>query len=161
VFLGGFLTHHFSWRSIFVVNAFLGCIVIFLILWKLRREVHEAKREKFDVPSSIILSITLLLITHGFSQLSAMQGVWLILAGALGMIVFVKWETKAESPVLDINLFRNNRVFAFSNLAALIHYSATFAFTFLLSLYLQYIKKLTPESAGLVLWIGVVASKAA
>jgi MFS family permease len=52
---------------------------------------------------------------------------------------------------LDIGLFRNNRVFAFSNLAALINYSATFAVTFLLSLYLQYIKKLTPEDAGLVL----------
>jgi MFS family permease len=80
-----------------------------------------------------------------------MRGVWLILPGALGILVFVKWEAKTESPVLEINLFRHNRVFAFSNLAALIHYSATFAVTFLLSLYLQYIKKLTPESAGLVL----------
>jgi EmrB/QacA subfamily drug resistance transporter len=150
-FLGGFLTHHFGWRSIFVVNAFLGCIVILLILWKLREEVHEAKKEKFDLPGSMIFSITLLLILYGFSQLSTMRGVWLILPGVLGMIVFVKRETRAESPVLDINLFRNNRVFAFSNLAALIHYSATFAVTFLLSLYLQYVKKLTPESAGLVL----------
>jgi MFS family permease len=160
-FLGGFLTHHFSWRSIFVLNALLGLIVIFLIFLKLKREVHKAEKEKFDLIGSIIFSITLLLILYGFSQLSTMRGVWLILPGVLGMIVFVKWETKAESPVLDINLFRNNRVFAFSNLAALIHYSATFAITFLLSLYLQYIKKLTPESAGLVLWIGVVASKAA
>ena len=74
-----------------------------------------------------------------------------ILPGALGILVFIKWETKIESPVLDINLFRNNRVFAFSNLATLINYSATFAVTFLLSLYLQYIKKLTPENAGLIL----------
>jgi MFS family permease len=88
---------------------------------------------------------------YGFSQLSTIRGVWLILPGALGILAFVKWETKTESPVLDINLFRNNRVFAFSNLAALINYSATFAVTFLLSLYLQYIKKLTPENAGLVL----------
>jgi EmrB/QacA subfamily drug resistance transporter len=150
-FLGGFLTHHLGWRSIFVVNVFLGLIVIFLILWKLKGEVHQAKKEKFDLAGSIIFSITLLLIMYGFSQLSTMRGVWLILPGVLGIIVFVKWETKTESPVLDINLFRNNRVFAFSNLAALIHYSATFAITFLLSLYLQYIKKLTPESAGLVL----------
>ncbi len=150
-FLGGFLTHHLGWRSIFVVNVFLGLIVIFLILWKLKGEVHEARKEKFDLAGSIIFSITLLLIMYGFSQLSTMRGVWLILAGALGILAFVKWETKTESPVLDINLFRNNRVFAFSNLAALIHYSATFAVTFLLSLYLQCIRKLTPETAGLVL----------
>jgi EmrB/QacA subfamily drug resistance transporter len=150
-FLGGFLTHHLSWRSIFLVNVFLGLVIIFLIFWKLKGEGHEANEEKFDLTGAIIYSTTLLLIMYGFSQLSTMRGVWLILPGALGILVFVKWETKAESPVLDINLFRNNRVFAFSNLAALINYSATFAVTFLLSLYLQYIKKLTPENAGLVL----------
>jgi EmrB/QacA subfamily drug resistance transporter len=150
-FLGGFLTHHLSWRSIFVLNVFLGLIVIFLILWKLKGEGYEAEKETFDLAGSIIFGITLLLLMYGFSQLSTMRGVWLILTGALGLIVFVKWETKTESPVLDINLFRNNRVFAFSNLAALIHYSATFAVTFLLSLYLQHIKELTPEGAGLVL----------
>jgi MFS family permease len=69
----------------------------------------------------------------------------------LAIFAFVKWETKVENPVLEISLFRNNRVFAFSNLAALINYSATFAVTFLLSLYLQYIKALTPETAGLIL----------
>ncbi len=150
-FLGGFLTHHFGWRSIFVVNVFLGLIVIFLIFWKLKGEVHKTEKERFDLAGSIIFSITLLLILYGFSQLSTIRGVWLILPGALGILAFVMRETKTETPVLDINLFRNNRVFAFSNLAAVIHYSATFAVTFLLSLYLQYIKKLTPEGAGVVL----------
>jgi MFS family permease len=67
------------------------------------------------------------------------------------MIAFVRWETKVEYPVLNISLFGNNRVFAFSNLAALINYSATSAISFLLSLYLQYTKGLTPQDAGLIL----------
>ncbi|MBC8443686.1 MAG: MFS transporter, partial [Deltaproteobacteria bacterium] len=50
-----------------------------------------------------------------------------------------------------VQLFRNNRAFTFSSLAALINYSATFAVTFLMSLYLQYIKGLSPQSAGTVL----------
>jgi EmrB/QacA subfamily drug resistance transporter len=150
-FFGGFLTHHLSWRSIFVVNVFLGLIVVFLIFWKLKGEGHEVEKEKFDFTGSTIFSVTLFFIMYGFSQLSTMRGVWLILPGALGILAFVKWEAKTESPVLETNLFRNNRVFAFSNLAALIHYSATYAVTFLLSLYLQYIKKLGPENAGLVL----------
>ncbi len=150
-FLGGFLTHHLGWRSIFFVNVLLGFIIIFFIFWKLKEEWHEAREEKFDLTGSIIFSITLLLILYGFSQLSTMRGVWFILPGVLGILAFIKWETKIESPVLEINLFRNNRVFAFSNLAALINYSATFAITFLLSLYLQYIKGLTAENAGLIL----------
>lgn len=150
-FLGGFLTHYLGWRSIFLVNVFLGVIIIFFIFWKLKGERAEANKEKFDLTGSMIFSITLLLIMYGFSQLSSMRGAWIILPGILGILTFVKWETKIENPVLDINLFKNNRVFAFSNLAALINYSATFAVTFLLSLYLQYIKKLTPENAGLIL----------
>jgi MFS family permease len=58
---------------------------------------------------------------------------------------------KAKSPVLDVNLFASSRVFAFSNLAALINYSATWAVSFLLSLYLQYVRGLSPQNAGFVL----------
>jgi MFS family permease len=66
-------------------------------------------------------------------------------------VIFVRWEIKQKHPILQIELFKNNIVFAFSNLAALINYSATFAVSFLLSLYLQYIKGFTPEKAGLIL----------
>ena len=50
-----------------------------------------------------------------------------------------------------MKLFAGNKVFAFSSLAALLNYSATFAVTFLLSLYLQYIKGMPPQAAGTVL----------
>jgi len=80
-----------------------------------------------------------------------MLGIWLIIMGASGIFAFVKRELGAESPLLDINLFRKNRVFAFSNLALLLNYSAAFAVSFLISLYLQYIKGLSPQSAGLIL----------
>ena len=150
-FLGGFLTHQLGWRSIFFVNVFLGLIIISLLLLKVEREWQEAKDEKIDLTGSIIFSLTILLIIYGFSQVSTMRGVYVVLLGALGMGLFVKWESKVEHPVLNITLFKNNRVFVFSNLAALIHYGATFAVTFLLSLYLQYIKGLTPEKAGLIL----------
>ncbi len=150
-FLGGFLTHHLSWRSIFLVNILLGLIILGFIFLTLKTEWMEARKEKFDILGSMIYSITLLLITYGFSQLSTIRGVWFILPGCLGLIAFVRWETKIENPILDINLFRKNKAFAFSNLAALINYSATFAIIFLLSLYLQYIKGLNAESAGFVM----------
>jgi MFS family permease len=50
-----------------------------------------------------------------------------------------------------VRLFRGNAQFTFSNLAALIHYSATFGMTFLLSIYLQSVKGLDPQGAGLIL----------
>jgi MFS family permease len=54
-------------------------------------------------------------------------------------------------PVLDIKLFRDNRAFAFSNVAALINYSATFAVTFLMSLYLYYVKEFSVDKVGIIL----------
>lgn len=149
--LGGFLTEHFGWRSIFLAIVPLGLVTIAFILWKLKGEWAGAKGEKFDFTGSIIYSLMLIAIIYGFSVLPGPLGICLTLAGVLGILAFVKWEMKVESPVLDINLFRNNRVFAFSNLAALINFSATFAVGFLLSLYLQYVKGFGPGYAGLIL----------
>lgn len=150
-FFGGLLTQHFGWRSIFWVNVILCLLIIALLFWKLKGEWAEARGEKFDVTGSIIYSLMIIAIMYGFTILPDIVGVVLIVAGAGGLVGFIMWETRVKSPVLDIGLFRHNIVFALSNLAALINYSATFAVTFLLSLYLQYIKGFSPEHAGLVL----------
>jgi MFS family permease len=67
------------------------------------------------------------------------------------MPLFVMREQRAVHPLFDITLISRNRVFAFSSLAALIHYAATSAIGFFLSLFLQYIKELGPRDAGFVL----------
>lgn len=150
-FLGGLLTQHFGWRSIFWANVPLCLMVISLILWKLKGEWADAKGEKFDFAGSVIYGLALTVFIYGLSELPALWAGWLILVGAVGILAFVKWETRVASPVFKIGLFRDNAVFAFSNLAALINYSATFAISFLLSLYLQHLRGFSPQSAGLIL----------
>ncbi len=150
-FLGGFLTQNFGWRSIFLSNVPLGLIIFGLVLLRLKGEWAEARGESFDLPGSIIYGLTLMAVIYGFSLLPALPGACLILLGTIGVFAFIKLEARMESPVLNVNLFRKKPVFAFSNLAALISYSSTFAVGFLLSLYLQYIKGLTPQNAGLIL----------
>jgi MFS family permease len=77
----------------------------------------------------------------------------LVLAGGIGMIFFFWLQKKSPNPVFEVSLFQENRTFLFSSLAALIHYAATFAVTFQISLYLQYIKGMNPKTAGMVLMI--------
>ncbi|MBA7714974.1 Riboflavin transporter RibZ [subsurface metagenome] len=149
--LGGILTQHFGWRSIFMVTVPLGVAAIFLVLRKMKGEWAEAKGEKFDFIGAIIYGLALVGVIYGFSMLPEMLGVSLIVAGALGIFAFVRRERRVESPLLDIKLFDKNKAFVFSNLTHLISYSSTFSVAFLLSLYLQYIKGLSPQSAGLVL----------
>ncbi len=150
-FLGGFLTQHFGWRSIFLATVPLGLIVIASVFWKLKGEWAEAKGQKFDLSGSLIYGLGLVAIIYGLSLLPTIWGALAILTGIAVILVFIRWEMKVASPVLHMNLFKNNTVFAFSNLAALINYSATFAVIFLLSLYLQYVKGLGPQNAGLIL----------
>jgi EmrB/QacA subfamily drug resistance transporter len=148
---GGFLTQHLGWRSIFLVNVPLGGLVIFFLSTKLRNEWAEARGEKFDFSGSVLYSMSLIMLMYGLSLLPARAGIAFTLAGIGGAALFVFWEKKAMSPLLNMDLFSRNPAFAFSNLAALINYSATFAVTFLMSFYLQYIQGLTPGQAGMVL----------
>ncbi len=149
--LGGFLTYRFGWRSIFLVNVPLGLFVIYLVAAKLDREWADAQGEKFDVVGSLFYAFTLVALMYGLSLLPAISGVWFILAGMTGCLLFVFWDRRAASPLLNMDLFFRNPAFAFSNLAALINYSATFGVTFLLSLYLQYVQGFTPQHAGMIL----------
>jgi EmrB/QacA subfamily drug resistance transporter len=151
--LGGVLTGHFGWRSIFFLSAFLGLLVIGVVLWKLKGEWTGAKGQRFDLAGSVIYALGLVALVYGFTLLPAPLGAWLIIGGAIGLSAFTRWEMKTRSPVLDLRLFRNSKTFTFSNLAALINYSATFAVTFLISLYLQYrpVKPFDPQDAGLIL----------
>jgi len=149
--LGGILTQHLGWRSIFFLGAILGLAVIGITLWKLKGEWTGAKGEKFDLAGSVIYVIGLVALVYGFTLLPAMLGVGLIIGGIIGLLAFARWEVRTKSPVLDISLFKNSKAFTMSNVAALINYSATFAVSFLISLYLQYVKGFNPASAGLIL----------
>jgi EmrB/QacA subfamily drug resistance transporter len=148
--LGGIMTQYLGWRSLFWAMIPLGILILGLTYWKLKDEWAECKGEKFDIKGSVFYSIVLVMVMYGFSILPNIIGIILVIAGIIGFIGFLIYELRIESPVLNVGLFKN-KTFAFSNLAALINYSATFAVTFLLSLYLQYIKALDPLSAGLIL----------
>lgn len=149
--IGGFLTQHFGWRSVFFASAPLGLVNIPIIARKLEGEWTGARGERFDLRGAIAYCASLAALMYGFSRLASPWGAGLVIAGALGIAAFVVWERGARNPLLHVELFESNRVYAFSNLAALINYSASSAVTFLMSLYLQYIKALTPQAAGLVL----------
>ncbi len=149
--LGGLLTAHLGWRSIFYMSAPLGLITLLLTLYSLKGEWADAREEKLDIKGSLIYALSVIAITYGLTLLPAASGILYLLIGMLGGVAFVKSQLTAKYPVFNVRLFKNNRVFAFSNIAALINYGATAGVTFLLSLYLQYIKGMPPQTAGLVL----------
>jgi EmrB/QacA subfamily drug resistance transporter len=150
-FLGGVLTGYFGWHSIFLVNVPIGLFAIGLIFWKLQGEWAESRGEHFDLPGSVMYGMTIITVMYGFSNLPDPGAFALIGFGTVMLAAFILWELRNTSPILNVRILVKNRVFAFSNLAALINYSATFAVTFFLSLYLQYIRGFSPQYAGFIL----------
>ena len=149
--IGGLLTHSLGWRSIFITIFLVGLASIILVFSKIRSEWADAAGEKFDLKGSVIYGVSVFAVMYGFSKLPTATGWILLLAGISATLLFLLVENRMEHPVFDIKLFLNNRVLAFSSLAAFINYAATNAIGFFMSLYLQYIKGLDAHTAGFVM----------
>jgi EmrB/QacA subfamily drug resistance transporter len=150
-FFGGLMTQHFGWRSIFVLTAPIGAVSIFITLKYLKGEWADAREERLDVVGSLLFGLSISALVYGASLLPAGTAVVWLVVGGIGMLIFIRRQRRIDYPVFDMSLFSQNKLFAFSSLAALINYSATFAVTFLISLYLQYLKDMSPQTAGTVL----------
>ena len=151
-FFGGMLTQQLGWHSIFVVSALLGLISTLIAFRFLDKdEVQHNKSGNMDFKGLITFMLGLVCLVYGSSQIPDTKG-WLIMGGGLlSLVLFWIIETKEKIPVIDTKMYTKNRLFAYSNLAALINYCATAAIVFFLSLYLQKVQQLTPQQAGLIL----------
>lgn len=149
--IGGMLTQYLGWRSIFAFLVPFGIISLILIKTRIKTEWAESGGEKFDWKGSLFYGFALFSFMYGFSRLPSSTGGIFLISGLLLAGVFLYYEKKVTNPVFDIRLLLRNRVFAFSGIAALIHYSATSATGFFLSLYLQYLKGFDARTAGLIM----------
>ncbi|MEW6265229.1 MAG: MFS transporter [Thermodesulfobacteriota bacterium] len=150
-FVGGLLTQHLGWRSIFWLISPLTLVALFMIGRFMTQEWKDEAGGRFDALGSGLYGLAIAALIYGASLLPRPAAAGLMGLGLAGLAVFVLVEARQAHPVLEISLFRHNQTFVFSGLAALINYAATFAVTFLVSLYLQYIKGLSPQQAGLIL----------
>ena len=150
-FVGGVLTQRWGWPSVFWVSVPLG-LATMLVAWRgLKGEWTGDTSGRFDGIGSAIYAAALVALMGGLSASRGVVAGGLVTLALAALAAFVWWERRVANPVLDVKLLAQNLVFARSNLAALINYSATFAVTFVLSLYLQLIRGLDPRQAGLVL----------
>ena len=149
--LGGILNHQLGWPSIFFFSAFLGLVTFVFAVVKLKGEWADARGESFDAPGAAAYLSGIAATLFGFSMIASGFAKYVFGAGLVLLAIFVWRQAKIRHPLLDIRLFSRNLTFAFSNLAALINYSATFALGFLLSVYLQIIRGFDSQVSGLIL----------
>lgn len=150
-FLGGILTQYLGWQSIFFLSATVALLVLIGTFLAINEDWKEERKQKFDMMGSVLYALGLSAIIYGFTILPAILGFILLAVGIFIIVIFSIYEKKQLDPVFNIRVFLGNKVFKYSSLSALINYSATFAISFMLSLYLQYVRGLSPRDAGLIL----------
>jgi len=152
--LSGFMVTHLGWRWIFYLGVLVELLCLLLTVLKLKGEWADARGERFDFAGTVVFIVSLFCLIYGTLNQKE-GGIYsvLIASGALGLLMFLAFEYRSSSPILDVGLLIHNRVFAFSNLATLINYAASYGIAFFFSLYLQVVRGYSPEGAGLILII--------
>jgi EmrB/QacA subfamily drug resistance transporter len=150
-FIGGLLTQLGGWQMVFLASAPFGIVAILLAHLNLKELKPEKSDVPFDLKGSIVCSLAILSFVYGGGKILTPYGILFFVTGIILFAYFFMLEKKHRSPILNVQLFKTNKLFSYSNMAALINYAATSGVGFLLSLYLQFGKGLSPRDAGLVL----------
>jgi MFS family permease len=165
--LGGFLTQHFGWPSIFFINVPIS-LGMLLVSFRVLRRDSRSVATPFDLRGAGAMAVALATLLFALSQgpergWSSPAVAASLVVTLLAWVVFFWTEVRTPHPALDIRLFRS-KVFSASTLAAFLCYLATAATNFLMPFFLIQGCALTTQRAGMAMMmvpLGMLALTAA
>jgi MFS family permease len=149
--LGGILTAAFGWRAVFV-SMTLICLAALLCscIFVPAKQQKSGSQVKLDWSGMACYIVALFLFLYGLSTIiDSRLGIALTIIGLALCVLFVFIELRTKAPIIDVRIFTRNKNFTLSNIAAMFNYAATFAVTYLMSIYLQEIKGMSAWAAGI------------
>lgn len=149
-FFGGFITQHLGWRSLFYCVIPFGLLITLLIQYGISKLPPLSNKSRLDIFATIVFAAGLTSLLFGLSIEPGVITPALLCVSVICFVIFTRRELTSSNPILGIALLKHTG-FAFSNLASLINYCATFAVTYTLTIYLQSLKGYSPQDSGLIL----------
>lgn len=150
--LGGLIVTNASWRWIFLVNVPIGLLALWFG-WRHLQEHRHPASGRFDIAGFVLSGTALALIVYTLSE--GPRSGWtspLVVAcglvGVLAAVVVTIVELRIPSPMLDLRLL-HNRMFRQCNLVGLFSIASFLGVTFVMPLYLQLLRGMTPLASGL------------
>jgi EmrB/QacA subfamily drug resistance transporter len=149
--IGGVLTQHIGWESIFFINVPIGIAAIAITLAKV--EESTGPRARLDWPGFVTFSAGLFFLIFALVRGnpegwgSGLIVAFLVAAGVL-LVAFLVIEVRRREPMLDLALFRKP-AFAGASIAAFALSASIFSMFLYLTLYLQNVLGYEPLDAGL------------
>jgi EmrB/QacA subfamily drug resistance transporter len=150
--VGGLLTEHVGWSSIFYLNVPIGVVAIAASLLLIDESKDTSEDQRPDLPGQLTSAVGLFAITYGLIEANGYgwgsgRIVGAFAVAAVALVAFVLLERHQGAPMLDLRLFRNG-TFAGANVVLLLVALAMFGVFFFLSLYMQDILGYSPVEAG-------------
>ena len=154
--VGGLLTRYAGWQYIFYLNVPIAIATLLLVPRTVPESRLATTRRRFDALGALTGTAGLALLVDAVSQ--APQYGWggtrtiAVLAAAAALLVaFVVTESRVESPLLPLEIFRR-RTLTGANTAGLLLGASFYAFFFVGTLYMQEVLHYSPLQAG-VAWL--------
>jgi EmrB/QacA subfamily drug resistance transporter len=141
VLLGGVLTEYVGWQWIFFVNIPIAAVTLALVPRYVRESRADGLRRHFDSFGAVTVTASLMLLVFGLTQANRVgwgsaQTIGVFIASAVLMAVFLANETRSQSPLVPLGIFRR-RTLTGANLVGFGLGTMIFGMFFLLSLYMQ------------------------
>ncbi|MEM0139278.1 MAG: MFS transporter [Ferroplasma sp.] len=157
ILVGGIITTFIGWEYIFYINIPIGIIAAILGFKNIKS--REKIKTYFDIPGLISLFLSLTFVAYGAADIAGVGvGLFnslLIITGVIILFIFIYIEKKAMHPIIDMKIFKN-RVFNFSLFASFFESMGYLSVIFIIIMYLQGIRGLSPLNASLLLVPGYV-----
>lgn len=155
--IGGWLTEVWGWRAVFYAQVPPGVLLLLAIKMFLNGEWKSDEKMPFDWWGMGIFSLFAINLVFGLSLFPKLVGILLVLVAVGCLMLFIVHQSKSRRPLIRVQMFLESRVFSLSLATSFFMYASNFAMAFLLSLYLQNIKGLSPSQAGQIILLQAVA----
>ncbi len=158
IVLGGIITTFVSWQYIFFINIPIGIIAV-IVGMKYIKDAEKTSA-KLDLVGMGLLGSSLVLISYGLVNFASnglsVFNLSLTALGAVLMPVFILFDRRIKNPLIDFEALKVRvlRTALFSSFFVSVGY---FSVVFLVIMYLQGIRALSPLNASLLLVPGYVA----
>ena len=109
--LGGFITDHFAWNWIFLLNVPVGLLVLVIVLAfpKIRPEVED-RRLDYPGMTTLLLAVASIMVGLSWGDNSGAPAAGLVAFGAAMAAVFVIVESKSAHPIMPLEIYRSRAV---------------------------------------------------
>lgn len=153
---GGYLTQHFGWQSIFLVNVPIGLAAVGLTARLPRFKRNDENEWRADPLGFVLFTVTVGAILLGLEQAQHMNAETLPLAGGLlaagiiALAMLVRHENRAPAPLIPLGLLRMPAIWR-SDAMAFCHGAALVSLITFLPVYLEAVRGASPSQTGLLL----------